>query len=269
MWALGVITLGNVESAFSSTALLVAIAAILWVVYLVPVWVKRSEYLATERNATRLGQTLRVLAETAEASPELRAELSARDVWRKSREAERSVTEYGLSDAEKKARRRRHLRIITTVFTALGLAGLLGAWLASAATWVIVATATKVLTGMITLQVLASVAKPKPQPARPARVAVATPRRTQVNPRAWTPPPIPEPMSTRQTIPAQADVLPSREELLRKARAAAEVARPEEVAAEAATLAPVSAFDQMGRVESGSSPTTPNLDEVLQRRRAV
>jgi hypothetical protein len=269
MCALGVITLGYVESAFSSTALLVAIAAILWVVYLVPVWVKRSEYLATERNATRLGQTLRVLAETAEASPELRAELSARDVWRKSREAERSVTEYGLSDPEKKARRRRHLRIITTVFTALGLAGLLGAWLASAATWVIVATGAKVITGMVTLQVLASLAKPKNQQARVATVPPAANRRTQVNPRAWTPPPLPEPMSTRQTIPSQSEVLPSREELLRKARAAAQVARPQEAAAEAATLAPVSAFDQMGRVEPGTSATAPNLDEVLQRRRAV
>ena len=269
MWGPGVITLGDVESAFSSTALLVAIAAVLWVVYLVPVWVKRSEYLATERNATRLGQTLRVLAETAEASPELRAELSARDVWRKSRDAERSVNEYGLSDREKKARRRRHLRIITTVFTTLALAGLLGAWVAGAASWVIFATGGKVIAGMITLQVLASMAKPKPQQAGAVMPPVAAKRRAPVNPRAWTPPPIPEPMSTRQTIPAQADVLPSREELLRKARAAAEVARPEEAAAEAATLAPVSAFDQMGRVESGGTPATPNLDEVLQRRRAV
>jgi hypothetical protein len=96
-----------VESAFSSTALLVAIAAVLWIVYLVPVWVKRSEYLATERNATRLGQTLRVLAETAETSQELRAELTAREVWQKSRQAERSVSEFGLTEQQKKAKRRR------------------------------------------------------------------------------------------------------------------------------------------------------------------
>jgi len=55
-----------VETPFSGTAVLLAVAGVLWLVYLVPIWLRRSEYLATERNAARLGQTLRVLAETAE-----------------------------------------------------------------------------------------------------------------------------------------------------------------------------------------------------------
>src|SRR6188474_857237 len=45
---------------------LLALAAGLWLVYLIPSWLRRREYLATERNAVRLQQTLRVLAETAE-----------------------------------------------------------------------------------------------------------------------------------------------------------------------------------------------------------
>ena len=45
--------------------IMLAIAAVLWLVYLLPTWLRRREYLATERNAVRLQQTIRVLAETA------------------------------------------------------------------------------------------------------------------------------------------------------------------------------------------------------------
>ncbi|MCU1425837.1 MAG: hypothetical protein JWM51_2128, partial [Microbacteriaceae bacterium] len=57
-----------------------ALAAGLWLVYLVPSWLKRREYLATEKNAVRLQQTLRVLAESAEVPVEVHAETSARSV---------------------------------------------------------------------------------------------------------------------------------------------------------------------------------------------
>ena len=59
---------------------LLALAAGLWLVYLVPSWLRRREYLATERNAVRLQQTLRVLAETAEVPAAVRAETTARSV---------------------------------------------------------------------------------------------------------------------------------------------------------------------------------------------
>ena len=57
-----------------------ALVAVLWLVYLVPTWHKRQEYLATERNAVRLQQTLRVLAQTAELPEEVRVEANARSV---------------------------------------------------------------------------------------------------------------------------------------------------------------------------------------------
>jgi hypothetical protein len=60
--------------------IMLALAAGLWLVYLVPSWLRRSEYLATERNAVRLQQTLRVLAETAEVPVAVRAETTARNV---------------------------------------------------------------------------------------------------------------------------------------------------------------------------------------------
>lgn len=59
---------------------MLALAAVLWMAYLVPVWFKRREYLATERNAVRLQQTLRIMAETAEVPAEVRAESNARSI---------------------------------------------------------------------------------------------------------------------------------------------------------------------------------------------
>ena len=60
--------------------LMLAIAAALWLAYLVPNWFKRREYLATERNAVRLQQTIRVLAESAEIPDAVRADLAAKQL---------------------------------------------------------------------------------------------------------------------------------------------------------------------------------------------
>jgi len=60
--------------------LLVAVAAALWIAYLMPVWLRRRQYLATERNAVRLHQTLRILAETAETPEPVVIEATARQV---------------------------------------------------------------------------------------------------------------------------------------------------------------------------------------------
>lgn len=68
-----------------SGGIVVAIAAVLWLIYLVPTWRRRSEYLATERNAVRLQQTMRVLAETADVPEPVRVEISAREVADKQR----------------------------------------------------------------------------------------------------------------------------------------------------------------------------------------
>ena len=59
---------------------LVAAAAALWIAYLLPSWLRRRQYLDTERNAVRLQQTLRILAETSETPEEVRVEATAREV---------------------------------------------------------------------------------------------------------------------------------------------------------------------------------------------
>jgi hypothetical protein len=54
------------------------VAVLLWLVYLLPSMHSRYRYDAAERNAVRLNQALRVLAETSETPGEVHLELSAR-----------------------------------------------------------------------------------------------------------------------------------------------------------------------------------------------
>ena len=73
------------EATGLGTAIMLALAAALWFLYLVPTWLKRREYLATERTATRLQQTLRVMAETAETPEIVHVEATVRDAVRQER----------------------------------------------------------------------------------------------------------------------------------------------------------------------------------------
>jgi hypothetical protein len=68
------------EFAGLGTSLVLLVAVVLWVAYLVPVWTRKREYLATERNAIRLQQTLRIMAESQEAPEEVRIEADARTI---------------------------------------------------------------------------------------------------------------------------------------------------------------------------------------------
>lgn len=76
------------------SSVVIALAAVLWFVYLVPIWLRRREYLATERNAVRLQQTMRIMAESAELPDAVLVEVSARSVaaqQRALRQAERAA----------------------------------------------------------------------------------------------------------------------------------------------------------------------------------
>lgn len=89
---------------------MVAIAAALWVAYLVPAWSRWRQYRATERNAVRLQQTLRILAETAEVPGVVRVEANARAVTSRQRmlaqaEAEAEREAKAAVDAARAARR--------------------------------------------------------------------------------------------------------------------------------------------------------------------
>lgn len=93
-----------------SGGIVFAIAAALWLVYLIPTWVRRHEYMAAERNSVRLQQTLRILAETSEVPDEVRLEVSAREVAEQQRrlkkiEAERAAARKAESRAAIEAAR--------------------------------------------------------------------------------------------------------------------------------------------------------------------
>jgi len=217
--------------------LVLALVAVLWLVYLVPTWQRRQEYLATERNAVRLQQTLRILAETAELPEEVRIEANARSIadaqrvlareearreaLRRAHEAarQRAVTRELAAaapalraadhDPVLAARRLRRSRLVSTlVLVACVVAVVAGAvtsfWVASVAGLVFGAGAVAVLAQ------LAAVSQ-----ARARRQASAAPRVAQplqdfssslVEPQAeaepasreWTPVPVPAPLYLRR-----------------------------------------------------------------------
>ncbi|WP_194395906.1 large exoprotein [Microbacterium atlanticum] len=72
---------------------IVLVAAGLWLIYLLPSWHSRRQYDAAERNAVRLNQALRVLAETSETPEEVRLELTARTAAAQQRLAKRALAE--------------------------------------------------------------------------------------------------------------------------------------------------------------------------------
>ncbi|HEU5222310.1 MAG TPA: hypothetical protein VFU07_01345 [Candidatus Lumbricidophila sp.] len=65
---------------FSGGGLLLGAAAVLWVAYLLPSWLGRRKYQVGHEHAVRLQQTLRALAETAEAPEAVVLEANAREV---------------------------------------------------------------------------------------------------------------------------------------------------------------------------------------------
>ncbi|HBS74340.1 MAG TPA: large exoprotein, partial [Microbacterium sp.] len=72
---------------------IVLVAVLLWLVYLLPSWNSRRQFDAAERNAVRLNQALRVLAETSETPREVRLELNARTAAAQQRLARQATQE--------------------------------------------------------------------------------------------------------------------------------------------------------------------------------
>jgi len=244
----------------SGSTVLLLVAAALWLMYLVPLWMRRSEYYATEANAARLGQTLRLLATTTEASAEIKAELKARSIARKEREAERALRKVSKVELTTQERRRRTKQVFSMTLI-LGLSSAAMAWLFSWPLQVIWASTTAVTISLTVLGRLNRVGQLEALKASAGGRRIPTQAARQA--RAWTPVPIPEPLATR---PIPEAPLPSHDELVKKARAAAVANRPEDFEGEG--LAIVSPFDRMGRIETGASER-PDLDDVLRRRRAV
>lgn len=260
-----------------SGGVIVLVAVLLWMLYLLPSWRGRYQYNASERNAVRLNQALRVLAETSETPDEVRLELNARTALAQQKLARRLQSEKEAAQlvalraelaaaradpALRQARDRRRVRILCTVLLLVGLAvASIGVWQvavggAQLMIWIGGALA---LVAALTLQKMAAVARRGAR--RPAAKVVAEPA-PRVSPplhdqgrATWTPRSLPAPMvqvdgSLAQTARAEIDAQEQRRRAERVAelrRRAAQMAPADPVALPAAAAS--SPYAQMGFVD--------------------
>jgi hypothetical protein len=221
--------------------IIIALSALLWLAYLLPTWLRRRQYLATERNAVRLQQTLRVLAETAEVPDEVRAEASARTVAEQQRALRRAAEE---AEAAARARdaaaaralprvapqtvasptaavRLRRTRLTATGVLALALVGIIVGMgqVASAGAWtLLVISSLAAMLSLAGLQRMSRIAQAREVAQAPVRRVVQSSFPDfgeQQEPQAaapvaeaqpWTPVPVPKPLYlSRTAAPAPAD----------------------------------------------------------------
>ena len=130
------------------------VAGVLWLVYLAPSLRRKREFDATEKNAIRIQQALRAIAQTTETPDEIVTELSNRDALLRQRERERLEREH---ERELRAQVRGqstipaawNSRSLKLGISALGFGGLIstgvfgfaGAWVATVVSLAIVGIA--------------------------------------------------------------------------------------------------------------------------------
>ncbi|WP_345803335.1 large exoprotein [Microbacterium sp. AZCO] len=227
---------------------IVLVAALLWLVYLLPSWASRRQYDAAERNAVRLNQALRVLAETSETPEEVRLELNARTALAQQRLARRALAEQEelakrtqteldqarLEEARtalaaardlpaaRRARARRRARLLTSSI-ALASLGLMatGVWdLVATGGWAVLAWGVGLMTVCIVL--LRRMARVGRAPAVVQTMDAATRAplavqdvALQADERAWAPRELPRPLTASAGSRAAAvlDAVDAREKL--------------------------------------------------------
>ena len=292
-------SLTAMESWFGG-GILFAVAAVLWLAYLVPNWLQRREYIASERNAVRLQQTIRVLAETAEAPDAVRMESAAKARVVASKMAKQRVLAEARATVDVQAAaaaRLRRTRLATTSLLAIAL-GVLGwqGWLAVTVGVEAVSTMTVAIAGLLALgggallrgvnrtaSARAAKAAAEARRAADASTQPVVPQRRVVSrtieqpTREWTPQRLPQPLSQ---LRREAMIAAARAEALGKsARAAEEDARiaaadehrradvRERELLAAAGAAP-SRYASMGLVDHDAAPASIDLDSAIARRRA-
>ncbi|WP_298865499.1 hypothetical protein [uncultured Microbacterium sp.] len=257
-----------------SGGVIVLVSVLLWALYFMPTWRGRHQYYAAERNAVRLNQALRVLAETSETPDEVRLELTARTVMQQQRLAKRVQAEKENAQLEKlrqelaatrkdpvlrQARARRRVRLAASIVLVAGLAMLgLGIWeFVLSEEWLLGASGLALaVVGVAVLVRMAQVAqhavvRVQKADAEPVAARVSPPLHDQ-GAVSWTPRPVPQSMVTvagsrAQQARAQID---AQEERRRAARRAELRRRAEELAPAAPTPLPAPA----ARADAAVSP---------------
>ncbi|MES2865637.1 hypothetical protein [Microbacterium profundi] len=279
-----------------SGGVIVLVAVLLWMLYLLPSWRGRYQYNASERNAVRLNQALRVLAETSETPAEVHLELNARTAHAQQKLAKRLQSEKESVElvrlreelaatrtdpVVRQARARRRVRAVATVLLIAGLvvAGL-GVWqlLSGGAQLLVWTGGSLALVAAMTLQKMASVSRRAAR--RPVSVVTESTAAGRVSPplhdqgrTSWTPRPLPAPLvqvagSATQIARAEID---AQQALRRAARVAALRERAEEMAAPAPVSLPAakeatSPYARMGFVDDAEIEQ--HVRQLLERRAA-
>ena len=214
---------------FLGGGLVFAIAAVLWIAYLVPSWLRRKTFIATEQNTARLQQTIRVLVESEDAPAVIRAEVSSRGVHEQHK---------ALREAEAKARaavaaqeaakvlaardprevaalakhRRRTQRLIASIIlfvsiltTAAG-ATLIGYTGSLTLMWIGVGSIAASLVGLRVLARPMRTASGAPVSARKPSAFVDYASGIEAPTREWTPQPLPRPLHLEPGSLARATV---------------------------------------------------------------
>ena len=130
------------------------VAGVLWLVYLAPSLRRKREFEATEKNAIRIQQALRAIAQTTETPDEIVTELSNRDALVRQRERERLERQHELEiraqvRGESMVPAAWNARSLKLSISALGLGGLIatgvfgfaGSWIATLVSLAIVGIA--------------------------------------------------------------------------------------------------------------------------------
>lgn len=270
--------------------IIVAIAAGLWLIYLLPTWFKRNEYLATERNVVRLQQTLRILAETSEVPDEVRVEANARGVIEQQRLLKKVAVDH-TPPALRAATHLRQSRAVTTGILAFSLLAVLlaGIQITLSGAWVVLALG--LISSTLCLTRLARLSKDgralrlrAPNAAEHGLPAVSQPSyldgfdelhdeaaiAAQAARPTWTPVPLPSPLYAARVRSANTVDVPLAESVLRDADASlkqAALESDEALRAAQAASAASSRFTAMGVIDNAETGSF-DLDQVLARRRA-
>ncbi|GAB2815594.1 hypothetical protein GCM10027022_02050 [Alpinimonas psychrophila] len=288
---------------FLGGGLVFAIAATLWIVYLIPTWLRRRTFDATELNAIRMQQTIRALAETTQLPTELRVEASARGVAEQKRVLREAETQarlqlraataaaIGYDDAGHRARaRRRRQRLAASVVLLASVMGIV-----TGITFIVTQQGWQLLAGSCVAFAVAIIVQNELSGAVVVNARSASsgvfaaqafadhaPVVAQANSRTWTPTALPRPMHLSEGSIAAAVVASqaaaerlrlsgAEAALVERLRAAGNINPAIRVSAPAPTPV-VGRFTSMGVVgDTGTHTQTGHLDldAALRRRRAA
>lgn len=267
---------------------IVLVAVLLWLVYLLPSWHSRYQYNAAERNAVRLNQALRILAETSETPEEVRLELNARTALQQQRLAKRAAAERTQAELERaraeleaaraqraaaralpearRARARRRARLTTTVMAlaALAAAGWGGWELATTGTSIAlwVGGVVAVICGLLLQRmsrVRARAAVRVEEVAAPVE-RVSQPLATDLVPdRTWTPRSLPQPLASAAGSRAASEL-----DTAEAQRALRDAAREEALRERAERLRPAPPDIAAARAARDETPLTGSDDAAIE-----